>query len=68
MSMSRYGLEVVVDKMVNSLGAEALLNELISAMSTDELEENLEFVDRMNDLGLFVDDDEEDEYFVCNDN
>lgn len=42
-----------LDEMVEILGAEYVLEELARAMSSDELQENLEFVDRMNETELF---------------
>lgn len=42
-----------LDTMVEILGVEYVLEELARAMSSDELQENLEFVDRMNDTNLF---------------
>ena len=63
MSMSRYGLETIMFKMVELMGAEEVLKELSMALSTDELEDNLEFIDRMNDLNLFEDEDEEEDYY-----
>ena len=58
MSMQRYELENVIGRMVDLMGAEEVLMELTRAMSTDELEENLEFISRMNDLGVMGDDEE----------
>lgn len=58
MSMQRYELESVIGRMVDLMGAEEVLMELTRAMSTDELEDNLEFISRMNDLGVMGDDEE----------
>ena len=58
MSMQRYELENVIGRMVDLMGAEEVLMELTRAMSTDELEDNLEFISRMNDLGVMGDDEE----------
>lgn len=41
------------EELKELLGTELLLNELIQAMSTDELRENLEFIDRMHDTNIF---------------
>ena len=58
MSMQRYELENVIGRMADLMGAEEVLMELTRAMSTDELEDNLEFISRMNDLGVMGDDEE----------
>lgn len=42
-----------LDAMVETLGVEYVLENLALAMSSDELQENLEYVDRMNDTNLF---------------
>lgn len=42
-----------MDEMVAIMGAEAVLDNLARAMSSNELQENLEFIDRMQDLDLF---------------
>ena len=42
-----------MDEMVEMLGAETVLEELARAMSSDELQENLEYIDRMNETELF---------------
>lgn len=39
--------------MKEIMGAENLLDELARALSTDELEENLRWVDKNHDLGIF---------------
>ncbi len=39
--------------MKDMLGADHLLDALAQAMSDRELQENLEYIDRMEDLGLF---------------
>lgn len=56
--MQRYELESVIGRMVGLMGAEEVLMELARAMSTDELEDNLEFISRMNDLDVMGDDEE----------
>lgn len=43
----------IFEEMKEMLGAEELVNELAQALSTDELEENLRFIDKNHDLGLF---------------
>ena len=44
----------IFEEMKEMLGAEELVNELAQALSTDELEENLRFIDKNHDLGLFI--------------
>ena len=56
----------IFEKMKKMLGAEELVNELAQALSTDELEENLRFIDKNHDLGLFrvndgFDDEDDDD-------
>ena len=45
-----------LDELVEMLGAENAINELAKAMDSNELESNLKFIDRMNDLNLFDED------------
>lgn len=52
MSMSRYELECIVDRMVETMGVQEVLYELTQAQETRELQSNLEFIDQMNDLDL----------------
>lgn len=40
------------EKMKDAMGAEALLNELAQALSVDELESNLKFIDKNNELHI----------------
>lgn len=40
------------EQMKDAMGAESLLDELAQALSTDQLEENLRFIDRNNDLNI----------------
>lgn len=42
-----------LDEMVEVLGAETVLEDLALAMSSDELQENLEYIDRMRETELF---------------
>lgn len=51
--MDKNELMEKMDKMVDLMGAEAVLEELARAMSSDELQANLKFIDRMNETGLF---------------
>ena len=40
------------EQMKDAMGAESLLDELAQALSADQLEENLRFIDRNNDLNI----------------
>ena len=56
----------IFEEMKELLGTEELVNELAQALSTDELEENLRFIDKNHDLGLFrvndgFDDEDDDD-------
>ena len=56
----------IFEEMKEILRAEELVNELAQALSTDELEENLRFIDKNHDLGLFrvndgFDDEDDDD-------
>lgn len=42
-----------MDEMVELMGVNAVLEELARAMNSDELQENLEYIDRMNETDLF---------------
>lgn len=53
MRLDKNELMVKMDEMVEMLGAEAVLEELARAMGSDELQENLEYIDRMNETELF---------------
>lgn len=51
--MDKNELMEKMDEMVTILGAETVLEELARAMSSDELQDNLEYVDRMQETNLF---------------
>ena len=51
--MDKNELMVKMDEMIEMLGAETVLEELARAMSSDELQENLEYIDRMRETELF---------------
>ena len=51
--MDKQELYEIVEKMTEQLGADVLLENLVMAMSYDELKTNLEFIDRMHDLENF---------------
>ena len=53
MKMNREELDTIVEQMVELLGVEETLVELTKAMSSDELQENLEYIDNMQELHLF---------------
>lgn len=55
--MTNYSKDELMDKMdelKEMLGADELLLNLAKAMSSDELFDNLGYIDRMNDTGLFA--------------
>ena len=51
--MDKDKLYEIVEKMTEQLGTQELLDSLVMAMSSKELQENLEYIDRMNDLDNF---------------
>lgn len=51
--MDKNELMEKLDEMVDLMGAETVLEELARAMSSDDLQENLEYIDRMNETNLF---------------
>ena len=53
MRLNKNELFEKMDEMVEMLGAETVLEKLARAMSSDELQENLEYIDRMNETELF---------------
>jgi hypothetical protein len=57
--MNKDELYGVFTKMKMMLGADTLLEELFQAMSSQEAQENLEYIDQMCDLGLFPEEEEE---------
>ena len=57
--MNRDELYDVFTEMKEMFGADALLEELFQAMSSQEAQENLEHIDQMHDLGLFPEEEEE---------
>jgi hypothetical protein len=54
--MNKNELMNKLDELVEMFGADAAINELARAMSSNELEDNLKYIDRMNDLNLFDED------------
>ena len=54
--MNKNDLMDKLDELVEMLGAENAINELAKAMDSNELESDLRYIDRMNDLNLFSED------------
>lgn len=54
--MNKNELMNKLDELVEMVGADVALRELANAMTSKELEEDLRFVDRMDDLNLFDED------------
>ena len=54
--MNKNELMNKLNDLVDLLGADATINELAKAMDSKELEENLKYIDRMDDLNLFNED------------
>lgn len=50
--MNKVELMEVVENMVEIIGETEFLEELLLAMSSKELEENLEYINRMNELNI----------------
>ena len=56
--MDKNKLMDIAENMIEQMGAENLLDELLLAMDVDELRANLEYIDSVNDLYNF----EEEEF------
>ena len=54
--MNKNELMNKLDELVEMFGADVAINELAKAMDSKELEEDLKFINRMNDLNLFDED------------
>ena len=54
--MNKNELMNKLNELVDLLGADIALRELARAMTSKELEEDLKFIDRMDDLNLFDED------------
>ena len=52
MAKSREELDNIVEQMIEMIGIEETLDDLTKAMSTKELQENLEHIDNMRDLNI----------------
>ena len=55
--MNKNDLMNKLDELVEMVGAEIAVRELARAMTSKELEEDLRFIDRMDDLNLFTEDE-----------
>lgn len=55
--MNKNNLMDKLDEFVEMVGAEVAVRELARAMTSKELEEDLRFIDRMDDLNLFAEDE-----------
>ena len=51
--MNKNELMNKLNELVEFAGSDIAIRELARAMTSKELEENLKFIDRMNDLNLF---------------
>lgn len=51
--MTRNDLMEKADEIKEVLGADELLEALLKAMSSAELKDNLEYIDRMHDTNVF---------------
>ena len=54
--MNKNELMNKLDELIEMFGADVALRELARAMTSKELEEDLRFIDRMDDLNLFNED------------
>jgi mannitol/fructose-specific phosphotransferase system IIA component (Ntr-type) len=57
--MNKNQLHKIANEMAEMMGENNLLQELMQAQSVRELQENLEHIDRMHDLGLMDSEEEE---------
>ena len=56
LKMNKNELMNKLDELVEMVGADVALRELAKAMDSNELESDLRYIDRMNDLNLFDED------------
>lgn len=56
LKMNKNELMNKLDELVEMVGAENAIAELAKAMDSKELEEDLRYIDRMEDLNLFSED------------
>ena len=54
--MNKNELMNKLNELIELFGADTAINELAKAMDSKELEEDLKYIDRMNDLNLFNED------------
>ena len=54
--MNKNELMNKLNELIELFGADTAINELAKAMDSKELEEDLKYIDRMNDLNLFDED------------
>ena len=54
--MNKNDLMDKLDELVEMLGTDTTINELAKAMDSNELENDLKYIDRMHDLNLFDED------------
>ena len=52
-NLSKYELIEKMEEMKDAIGSDELLLNLALALSSDELQENLEYIDRMFDINIF---------------
>ena len=55
--MNKNDLMDKLDELVEMLGTDTAINELAKAMDSNELESDLKYIDRMDDLNLFSEDE-----------
>ena len=56
LKMNKNDLMDKLDELVEMLGTDTTINELAKAMDSNELENDLKYIDRMHDLNLFDED------------
>lgn len=56
LKMNKNDLMDKLDELVEMLGTDTAINELAKAMDSNELENDLKYIDRMHDLNLFDED------------
>ena len=57
--LSKNELYEVAENMENQLSAKVLLDALLQAMDSNDLQENLEYIDRMHNTCLFNNEENE---------
>lgn len=51
--MNKDELYEIANTMCEMIGSDQVLDDLLKALSSQELEDNLRYIDRMEDLNLF---------------